>query len=68
MSGELPKAISESTMQVGSVTLRVYHLDDGRRIINGDDVVELFSGDLSAITPEQAAALVALHRADGGGA
>lgn len=43
MSDELPKAISESVIKIGNCELRVYVLDDGRRIINAEDIENLFS-------------------------
>lgn len=33
----LPAATSESEITIGGYRLRVYQLDDGRRIINADD-------------------------------
>lgn len=42
MTEALPQAISESVLDIAGVKLRVYMLDDGRRIINADDVAQLF--------------------------
>lgn len=39
----LPVAVSESTIEIGSIILRVYQLDDGRRVIAKDDVEALFA-------------------------
>ena len=36
---DLPVAVRESTMQIGAMTVRVYHLDDGRRVIHHDDAL-----------------------------
>lgn len=38
---EIPEAASESRIEVGGITLRIYHLEDGRRIIHADDFDEL---------------------------
>lgn len=40
---QIPKTISETTMEILGVELRVYVLDDGRRIINADDIHKLFA-------------------------
>lgn len=56
------KAVSESSVQIGQLTMRVYHLDDGRRIIHGDDVAAFFKamgdGELSPDDLTQVAALL----------
>ena len=37
-----PKATHEGTMEIMGVTLRTYRLDDGRTIIDADDVHRLW--------------------------
>lgn len=42
--GELPFATHEGILNLGEVTLRVYQLNDGRRIIDCDDLDAFFGG------------------------
>lgn len=50
---EIPTAIRESSFQIGGLTMRVYHLDDGRRVLNADDVAALFSDALADATDDE---------------
>jgi len=59
---ELPCAVAESSFQIGSLTMRVYHLDDGRRILNADDVATLFGGALADSTEEEMLNLASVVR------
>ena len=53
---KLPKAVWEGTFNFGGIELRCYVLDDGKRIINSDDMAKLFKAmeekDLE-FTPEE---------------
>ncbi len=42
MSEKLPEVASESVLEIGRHKLRVYVLDDGRRIINAEDLEDFF--------------------------
>ena len=42
--GGLPVPTHEGVLRIGSAELRCYQLDDGRRIIDADDVAEFFGG------------------------
>ena len=59
----LPKATHEAKMKIGNITLKVYHLDDGQRVIDEGDYHRLVSAimdgslDLSG-SPELANELV----------
>jgi hypothetical protein len=53
----LPHCIRESSFQIGGLTMRVYHLDDGRRLLNPEDVAALFEGPLADATPDELARL-----------
>lgn len=56
---DIPTAVSEGSFIVGGVTLRTYMLSDGRRIINADDVAELFSDGLAAASEDELRAFAA---------
>lgn len=49
---ELPQAIAQSEMQIGGIAMRVYNLDDGRRIIDADDVHAFFQALEAGLTPD----------------
>jgi hypothetical protein len=38
----IPEAIAESTLVIGDQELRVYVLDDGRRVIAAEDIARFF--------------------------
>lgn len=40
----VPVATHEGLLRIGACELRVFQLDDGRRIIDADDVAEFFGG------------------------
>lgn len=42
MADHLPKAVWEGEFKIFGVTLRCYVLDNGKRIINAEDVATLF--------------------------
>lgn len=44
LSDDIPKAISESTLNLCGFSLRCYVLDNGQRVFNCEDVELLFSG------------------------
>lgn len=49
MSDDLPKVIREETINILGQKLRVYILDDGKRVVNAEDVEKFFkewSGDI----------------------
>lgn len=59
----IPKAVSEAEFTLFGVRLRCYVLDDGSRIINAEDMIELFRamesgnsdpGDMAAFASWQA--------------
>jgi hypothetical protein len=65
MTDNLPTAIEEGTLDIGGVTLRTYVLDDGRRIINAEDLSKLFvslAGGTEIAEMEANAFAQALHR------
>lgn len=39
---KIPEAISEHVLEIMGKKLRVYLLDDGRTIVNADDVADFF--------------------------
>jgi hypothetical protein len=39
---EIPTLISESILEIGDKKLRCYILSDGRRIVNADDIHDIF--------------------------
>ncbi len=39
---DLPQATHEGKLTIGGLTMRVYRLDDGRAIINADDMAAFF--------------------------
>jgi len=47
---DLPFATHKGLWHLGEATLRVYQLNDGRRIIDCDDLDALFGGTLSELT------------------
>ena len=51
---ELPKVISTGKIKIGNMELRVHNLDDGRRVIEAEDMAKLFMGDIGKVTDEQA--------------
>ncbi len=57
-----PKAVREAAIQLGSLTMRVYHLDDGRRIIHADDVAAFFAGDAGDVSHEDLTAFATALR------
>lgn len=58
---DMPEAVSESIINLGAISLRVYQLDDGRRVINADDIHKLIEaidgGVVLSGTPEEYAIL-----------
>ena len=50
--GRLPVATHEAILTFGTHQLRVYQLDDGRRIIQADDLAAFF-GATPPATPEE---------------
>lgn len=48
---DLPQAIREGELKIGHVRLRVYHLDDGRQIIDAEDFAALFDAFESGLKP-----------------
>ena len=64
MGDELPTAISEAELWIGAVRLRVYNLDDGRRVIHGDDLATLLASwnDGAEMSPADARLLMAVLR------
>ncbi len=48
---DLPKAISENTVELMGKQVRVYVLEDGRRILNAEDVAALMA-DLGELDPD----------------
>lgn len=61
----LPQAVRESAIPVGQVMMRVYHLDDGRRIIDADDFIAVMGAleDGMILTPDAAEQIAAIARA-----
>lgn len=64
MSKQLPHAIAENVMMIGSIRLRVYVLNDGRRVINADDAEAFFAalGDGVKLDPDEAEAFARMVR------
>lgn len=56
MSEKMPEAISESSVVICGITLRVYQLDDGRRAVNADDTALLFEAFACGATLDNEAA------------
>lgn len=48
---KMPEAVWEGTFSVGGMSLTVYVLDDGRRIIGAESFAALFGGSTS-VTPD----------------
>ncbi|KKM17043.1 hypothetical protein LCGC14_1679680 [marine sediment metagenome] len=48
---ELPTAIREAEIKIGSISIKVYHLDNGQRVLDVDDVHKFFEylGDGGAL-------------------
>jgi hypothetical protein len=40
--GDLPYATHEGILAIGEYKMRVYQLNDGRRVINGEDIAGFF--------------------------
>lgn len=59
MPNNLPKAIAESQFTILGVTLKCYVLDDGQRIIDAEDIEELFEAMAYPRTIEQSAEMTA---------
>lgn len=56
---DLPRAVRTSHIQIGAMTLRCHHLDNGQRVFDVDDVHALFSAaGLADATPDQMAELL----------
>lgn len=52
---ELPHAVWEGTFTLGGFTIRCSVLDDGRRVINAEDLDAFFMGDYAeALTDAEA--------------
>lgn len=66
MLDNLPRTIAEGALTTSGVTLRTYVLEDGRRIINADDLAALFgawgASDTPAPTEEETRALALFCR------
>lgn len=46
---KIPQAISETTLSLGGLgTIKVYHLDNGQRVIDAKDLEALFGDDLDS--------------------
>lgn len=39
----MPTAVSTSELRLGSLTMKVHHLDDGRRVIDAESYAEFFA-------------------------
>lgn len=59
MSTPLPRAISEGTLTIGGMSLRVINLDNGQRVIDADDAEAFFAAlhDGMDLSDDDAAAL-----------
>lgn len=55
----VPYALADDALEISGVRLRCYVLNDGRRVINAEDVDALFAawGAGSPLTEEEAASL-----------
>lgn len=65
MADDLPKSIARDTLNVMGVTLVVHVLDDGRRIIEGDGLQNLFaamSNSTMTMSQEEADVLAGVVR------
>lgn len=64
MTDDLPTAMIEGELTICGVTLRTYVLDDGRRILNADDVHRLFASwaDGTEMTEAEAMAFARVVR------
>ena len=54
MTDKLPTVVREGSFELSGVTLRTYVLDDGRRIIDADDLASFFVRWADAPTDDDA--------------
>lgn len=65
MAEALPKAVRQAEVKIGSITLRVHHLDDGRRVIDAasmDAFMEALSNGSLVLSEEDATKMAKVIR------
>lgn len=49
---DMPKAVWEGTFRIFGIDVRCAVLDNGKRVVNGDDFLQVLSGNSDTLSPD----------------